>query len=76
MPGCEGDVVIESKDFTAWASCSCGWKGLAHAGDADSAYVAALADRANHLAGLDVSLPSDVEAGQAHPEHDQLPLAG
>lgn len=76
MPGCEGDVVVESKDFAAWASCSCGWKGVAHHGDADSVHDDALADRANHLTGLHAVIRPDAGAGQAHHEHDQLPLAG
>lgn len=67
MPGCEGGVVIESKDFTVWAECPCGWKGRSHAGPADSAHDDALADRAAHLAGLPTDPPPSVEAGHDHP---------
>lgn len=73
MPGCEGDVVVESKDFTVWAECPCGWKGRAHAGSADSAHDAALADRAAHVA--DLAVPAPPQAGHDH-LIDQLPLAG
>lgn len=71
MPGCEGDVVIESKDFTAWAECPCGWKGRSHMGPADSAHDAALADRAAHLAGLPTVPPPTVEAGQNIDHRDE-----
>lgn len=70
MPGCELDVVIESKDWTCRVVCPCGFEGATHSGGADSAHDAALADRAAHVAGLPVEPAPPVEAGHDYLEPD------
>ncbi len=71
MPGCEGDVVVESKDFSVRATCPCGWKGGPHRGSADSAHDAALADRATHAAGPPPAHPGEVGGVPLDHEHGQ-----